>query len=706
MRFRSTHKLIVYLLVATAFVSLLLGEEVPPALTVLFSLAVVASWFSEPDPRTPDRGALWWNLGVIAALGLVVADALRGGVVMVGIVGFLLMLTVNRLFNRRTNNEYRQLIILSFFMLMLGTLLNNGLSFLPCFLVYIVLLTWNLVFVHLRREMEENYLLKHSEAQRSERVEVERILNSRRVVGGSFLGGTSLLSLGVFLSATVFFALAPRIGLGFFLGIARPGALLAGFSERITLGQHGVIKDNPQVVLRVELKERPTAPLRFRGAVFDRYQAGSWQHSLTARGRRLPSGRQPIGEGRPPPWLAQDVFLEPLDSTILFAADRPAAIDVPEGGPTSPPLDVIVGDDGELRARRVGAVRYRVFSAVEPPSDRSLRAARGPIPGSAGTDNLQLPPDLPRSVLELADRLARGRQTVAEKVESVLGTLRRDYVYSVDLVHDPRLDPLEEFLFVTRRGHCEYFSTAMAVLLRAMNVPARNVNGFLGGEWNALGGFLAVRHGDAHSWVEVFYPGVGWVTQDPTPPSGRLAVSGAGFATLRFALDTLRHHWLRWVVDYNLEKQAGAARALARVLRGKPLSRGMAGWREAGEAIAGSMVWLLGAAVAAWAVWRIQRRLRRRRGPALFAREAPHHPALRAYRRMLALLARQGLAKRPAETPREFAERLHDHPGAVLVARVTDAYYRLRFGGATGDPPEIEALWADVARLRALGTSG
>jgi len=704
MRFRSTHKLIVYLLVAVAFVSLLLGGEVPPVLILLFSLSMVASWFFEPDPRAPDRGALWWNLGVVAALGLVVADALRGGVVIVGFVTFLLVLTVNRLFNRRTNREYRHLIALSFFMLMLGTLLNNGLSFAPCFLVYIVLLTWNLIFVHLRREMEENYLLKHSEAQRSERVEVERILNSRRVVGGSFLGGTSLVSLGVFIGATTIFAFFPRIGLGFLVGVGRPGVLLAGFSERVTLGQHGVIKDNPVVVMRVGLKSRPQTPLRFRGAVFDRYEAGTWQHGRTARGRPLSTGMQSLG-AVPRPWLAQDVFLEPLDSAILFAADRPAAIEVPERGPASAPLGMTLGDDGELRAPRMGAVRYRVYSALEPPSEGALRGARGPFPESVGADAL-LPANLPSSVGELAARLGRGRRTVAEKVEAVIETLRRDYRYTVDLRHDPRLDPLEEFLFVTRRGHCEYFSTAMAVLLRAMHVPTRNVNGFLGGEWNALGGFLAVRQGDAHSWVEVFYPGVGWVTHDPTPPSGRLAVSVGGFATLRLALDTLRHHWLRWVVDYDLEKQAGAARKLARALRGKSLSPGMAGWRETGQTIARALAWLLAAAVAAWALSRAAALLLRIRRPAFAAQQPSHHPALRAYRRMLSLLARQGFAKRPAETPREFAERLKDHPGADLVARVVDAYYRLRFGGAPDDSPEIDALWADVSRLRALGASG
>jgi transglutaminase-like putative cysteine protease len=703
MRFRFTHKLVTYLLVAVAFASVALGGEVPVALVIAFVLAMAASWFFEPDPRAFDRTTRWWNRGLLALLALVVADALRGGVVLEGFMTMLLALTVSRLFSRRTNQEYRQIAGLSFLMLLLGTLLNNGISFAPCFFLYIVLATWDLVFLHLRREMEENYLLKHSAAQRSERVEVERILNSRRVVGGSFLGGTALISVGVFLGATAIFALFPRIGLGFFLGAGRSATLLAGFAERVQLGQHGLIKDNPEVVMRVRLADRPAVPLRFRGAVFDRYEAGTWQHAQSASSRTLAGGRQVVGDG-PPPWLVQDVFLEPLDSAILFAADRPVAVDVPERGPARPMPAMSVGHDGELRWPRYGAVRYRVYSSLWRPDAARLRAAHGPFAPAAAT-SLQLPADLPASIRDLAARLAAGRATVAEKVDAVARHLA-GYRYTVDLVHDPARDPLEEFLFATRAGHCEYFSTAMAVLLRAMDVPARNVNGFLGGEWNAIGGFLAVRQGDSHSWVEVFYPGVGWVTHDPTPPAGQLAAAGGGFVTFRQALDTLHHHWLRWVIDYNLDRQAGVARRLARALRGKPLSPGMLGWRETAQALARAMGWALGAAFVGWAVWRFAVRVHRRSGPLLRPRPRPVAPIVRAYRRMLATLAKAGLPKRPAETPREFADRLAGHPGADIVARVTDAYYRVRYGGEPDDAPTIAALAEEVARLRALTTSG
>ena len=106
--------------------------------------------------------------------------------------------------------------------------------------------TWTLTLFHLRREMEENYLLKHSDGAQSERVEVERILNSRRIVGGAFLAGTSVVSLGIFVCATITFFLIPRFGFGFFAQRASGAApITVGFSDRVDLGEYGLHQRQP-----------------------------------------------------------------------------------------------------------------------------------------------------------------------------------------------------------------------------------------------------------------------------------------------------------------------------------------------------------------------------------------------------------------------------------------------------------------------------
>src|SRR5690606_19265571 len=141
-------------------------------------------------------------------------------------------------------------------------------------------------------------------------------------------------------------------------------------------------------------------------------------------------------------------------------------------------------------------------------------------------------------------------------------------------------EPIDFFLFERRRGHCEYFSSAMTVLLRAAGVPARNVNGFLGGEWNEYAGYLAVRAGDAHSSVEVLVGNTQCVMLDPSPAASGQAAAAAesdGIRDrLRRLLDSARFKWFQWVIDYDLARQLSALRSL-RDLFGNRSGRGGSG---------------------------------------------------------------------------------------------------------------------------------
>src|SRR5260370_32235784 len=162
--------------------------------------------------------------------------------------------------------------------------LSTDVAYAACFVAYVVFATWTLTLFHLRREMEENYLLKHSDDSQSERVEVERILNSRRIVGKAFLAGTSLVSLGIFVASSALFLSLPRLGFGFFVAHGRRGVATIGFSERVDLGEYGVVKDNPQVVMRVELPAGPPdRPLHLRGVTFHHYPNGHWSRTLPTR---------------------------------------------------------------------------------------------------------------------------------------------------------------------------------------------------------------------------------------------------------------------------------------------------------------------------------------------------------------------------------------------------------------------------------------
>ena len=113
--------------------------------------------------------------------------------------------------------------------------------------------------------------------------------------------------------------------------------------------------------------------------------------------------------------------------------------------------------------------------------------------------------------------MTAGAETPAQRARAIEGHLRQDYGYTLELLSKPVDDPLAYFLFVRKKGHCEYFASSMAVMLRTLGIPARVVNGFRGGEYNDLTGSYIVREKDAHSWVEAYFPEYGWVTFDPTP---------------------------------------------------------------------------------------------------------------------------------------------------------------------------------------------
>ncbi|HEY1586311.1 MAG TPA: DUF3488 domain-containing protein, partial [Polyangia bacterium] len=279
MRFSAIHKATSYLMVAAAFSTLALSRELPPFVVGITLALGLLSYFFEPTRVAFLRARAWtatWNALTLAVFAWTLLAAIRGELLGAGI-RFLCFLLVNKLWNRKSSRDYLQAYVVSFLMLVAGAALNSDLAYAGCFLAYVVFATWTLTLFHLRREMEENYLIKHSD-DGAERVEVERILNSRRIVGWSFLGATSLVSLGVFLCATFVFFLIPRFGFGFFATHQRRSSLTVGFSDRVDLDAYGRVKDNPQVIMRIEFPAgaAPEQPLHLRGVAFDKYNHGRW----------------------------------------------------------------------------------------------------------------------------------------------------------------------------------------------------------------------------------------------------------------------------------------------------------------------------------------------------------------------------------------------------------------------------------------------
>jgi transglutaminase-like putative cysteine protease len=658
-------RLIAYLMVTLGVVALWVAELLGTAGTVLVVLALAAGgWVRERARLAP---ALDRVLGLAVASFVVLDVVYLAERVFDGLVRFLVLLVLLRLLTARRPHQFRDAGLLSFFMLVASAAIAFGLGFLFIFIGFFVAGTLLLVLAH-------------------EIVEAERAGGPAAVP--PLTAGRGVLVLGVGAAAAslaVTFALffvIPRIGEAT-LALRTPvHRFLVGFSDRVELGSIGELELDTTVAMRVRLPEAPLTPdvlaaLRWRGVALDHFDGQAW---TVARRRRMPLGRGPGGVseiGAPPGigrLVVQEIFLEPIGTETLFAAPRVLRLSL-RGGL------VVVDEMGALSVPTpVARLTYTVESVVGGKRPERLD------PVMAGRF-LQLPPLAPR-IASLARQVTAGTQGPAAAALALAAFLRRDFTYSLALERRTALPPLEEFLFVSQSGNCEYFASALAVMLRTLGIPARVITGFQQGEWNPYGEYFLVRMADAHAWVEAYVEGAGWIALDPSPRQAGPSASWSG-ASLYF--DALRLTWHRYIVSWSRQDQLRAAATVRRAaVTWRPGRGAWPAWGEVRWALpalglaAGALVWLL---------WR-------RATPGASRRAAP---VPEFYRRALRALARIGLRLGPGETAREFAARVGRvaPTRAGVFAQITVAYETVRFGGISLEPAERAGIDACVRALAA-----
>lgn len=334
--------------------------------------------------------------------------------------------------------------------------------------------------------------------------------------------GTSVATLVL---SIAFFVLVPRLQGGLMASEGKAGPE-AGFADDVALGDESGDSDRSALVMRVRSFDRDGKALRspqyLRGRAMDHFDGTRWTVSGEVHHR---------SEGS---WeVRSEVLLEPLIGATVFGPPDILSATSPQG-------PIRTGADRELVHSSPGRrVSYEVFS-------RSLGLS------SAVRESqplLQLPALHP-DVRALAATLAPGRSDAASIVAAATGALRDGFTYTLD-PPAPTGDPLAWFLLESRTGHCEYYASALAVLLRSRGVPARLATGFYSSEYTPASDYLAVRRGHAHAWVEVPVAG-GWVVVDATPSSA-LGVPEVSWFTL--AGEVVNEAWLSLVLNYDLTTQ-------------------------------------------------------------------------------------------------------------------------------------------------------
>jgi transglutaminase-like putative cysteine protease len=703
MRFAVAHKAATYMMVGFAYAAMVTGGGIQPVIALSGLVGLIASWWWEPPNISFERWTWMWTIASVFALVYSVLTAVVTGDFLGVGAQFLIWLVVAKSYNRKTARDWQQIYLLAFLMLVAGSVLNADLTYGICFLGFVISTTWAMTLFHLRREMEDNFLVKHTSATRAaDRVEVRRILDSKRIVGRRFFLGTGALSFGAFVMASVVFLAIPRVGFGFFLK-NQHGLSMAGFNDGVKLGGHGVIKNDPTVVMRVEIDPkfggRDKAEIHWRGVAFDKYEHGRWSRSPIAPATydvvTTPRPgfvrfhlRWKDKEGFDPDFaVKQDIWLDPFDTDVLFGASMPRAFEISSG------IKKKEMRNDEMRVGHGTTIHYTVWSELFPPSPEALRRADGNVPLQYAP-YYQLPKEITPETRALAAQITAGLDNNYDKAKAIERWLETNLSYTLELEDPGQREPIDFFLFKRKKGHCEYFASAFVVLARIAGIPTRQVNGFLGGEWNEYKGYVAVRAGDAHSWAEVYFPGQGWVTFDATPAAegGELGRGGTGFrAKMARFIDTLRFQWSKWVIEYDLSSQlelfkgVGGALKRAAIAVRDALKSALALWPV--------LLAMIGAAIG-WTLWR-RRRVDDILPGAIKIVRPPRSTVAEVYDGVIKQLAKHGTRKQPGQTPRELASSLTGKPGGTELAELTELYYAAEWGARRD--PSSEARASELA---------
>lgn len=624
-------------------------------------------------------------------------------------VHLVLFAVVIRAFSLRRDRDYIMLAILAFLMVLASAVLTVDSVFLFFFAGFMLTAVATFILMEMRRSARAaRFQARHS-----------RDMQEHRHLAFSLARVTPALVIMILVGAAAVFFLLPRASAGYLGGYSFGTDFSTGFSDRVQLGQIGQIQQSDAVVMHIQIEgdHEGRYALHWRGVALANFDGKNWSNP---RGQivleREPDGSFVVpsfSQGVAPASLSRNqaadrviryrVLMEPIGTNVFFLAPWARRVkgayrtlQVDEGGAVS-----------DLDSQRSVSI-YEAESDISTPSPTQLRGVGNYAP-SFDTPYLQLPTLDPR-IPQLAAQVSGSASNNYDKAVAVERYLKFHYGYTLQLPRTRVADPLANFLFERKQGHCEYFASSMAVMLRTLRIPARVVNGFRSDEFNDITGNYVVRAKDAHAWVEAYFPNYGWITFDPTPGGAIGLQQGWGRALLY--LDAASSFWREWVISYDSSHQYvlshsvlnGTRSSLERIQtwvrlryarllntarnsqRGLALSPGK--WIGTAVAIAILLLLLANAG-------RIARLIRTRTLQA-HPERSPDQAAAMWYKRMARHLARRGVKKSETQTAQEFVHRIEDVRLRLRVEEFTKAYESARFGNSSQDALRLSELFEEV----------
>lgn len=695
------------LMLGTSFITLASTRKLDFVSTVVVPAALllkVWSYTREKEyalaPRTVTRIAIFYIFfyGLDFAIFTASPDLLDR--LLAATVHLVLFATIIKVFSARTYRDYAYLAILSFTMMLASAILTVGTSYLAGFGFYVLFAISTFISYEIKRGTEA--------ARRAAQGPYSAAAQNRAAIEKALSLTTAGLALGIVVLASALFFVIPRYRTGYLTGLGAERQNITGFTDSVNLGDIGKILKSNAVVMRVvpEGGPRRFQGVKWRGIGLTSFDGKHWFNDNTAQIALLPlstspgfishfvlPGPGPLRGGARHP-LQYRVLLSALSTDVMFAASVPSEV---TGRLRFISYDQTLSLHNPIHGN--AAYGYDVISDPELPTPAELRRASTDLPGDLRLIYLRLPEKIDPRIAGLAQQVAASAGNNYDRAFAVQTYLRNNFRYSLDPGAVDANDPVSSFLFNTKTGHCEFFAASMALMVRTLGIPSRLVNGFQTGSFNRLGGDFVVRARDAHSWVEIYFAGYGWIAFDPTPPDPN-AVAGGNWGALDDYIDTANLFWSEWIINYDFGHQVELARQMEDTSRQfqQSFQRHTRQWQREGIRLAFIVEgWLISHKLLVFIIMvvvfalllaegrtvsmadlRFMWAWRFHRGElALGRREA----AL-TYLRFLDVLRKKGFKKSPAQTPREFALSFIGSGLSAGVQEFTQLYNTFRFGRA------------------------
>jgi hypothetical protein len=683
------------------------------------------------------------NLVTLASLALVTLEVRAGGVSPILTVGqFIVLLHLVKLFELRANRDYAQLLVLSLLLMVAAAISTASLLFGIMLIVYMFFSLHCCLLFHLKMEVDQ---ARQMYQQPVDHLSPALLRQDARDLPRSMRRLTGLIAAAGIAMAVLVFLFFPRGAGQTLLGPLQSPAsqALSGFNDQVSFQELAKITPSEDVVARVELYckgQRVTHPMemRLRGSVLNVYSGNDANRGLWQWGRSQNSDRfDNVGDLSSPDVIRtldspetdnswkQVINLQPTGTNKLFAMAGPINISSPHemqirfsradgvlessDQPILQPIQYTVTSSGELPAPSEPVEDGGERSVIDPAVAAYVRR-----PAVCGADANGQP---------LAQYPLKGNHAFDHEIAANIERHLRDhFAYTLDLTNRGSLgnrDPMAAFLTDFKRGHCEYFAGAMTLMCQSLGIPARYVVGFRcePDDFNAMGDYFLVRQSNAHAWCEVL-TGRQWETFDPTSGRGDAAGTSDPYLTdLKKIVDYLEFKWATSVVAYdtgdrknlilnlNTEMFKTAASGSMSLQSWMADFQGQLASPSVLSCVITGMILLCALAVGWFLVerWRLHRRAQRIGIKSLSTTDQLRLVRqLSFYDDLMRILARHHIERPQHLTPLEFSRSLAFLPADVYrdIHRLTQLFYRIRYGGSTVLSPPRRHLAAVVYRIQ------